>query len=107
MGKFNLAGASLLSACTGIFNASGNIHLTHWQLNSHLNLLHQGVLVRKVVSLPLHLLELVSASVGHLRGLPTLALGVSCSAAPSWPSGMCGTLPTSCCEDLELADPAA
>ena len=41
----------VFSQLTSIFNAYG-LHLTHWQLNSHLNLLLQGVLVRKVVSLP-------------------------------------------------------
>ena len=34
-----------------VFDAC-SLHLTHWQLNSHLNLLLQGVLVRKVLSLP-------------------------------------------------------
>ena len=46
------------------------------------------------------------ALVGYLRGLPTLTLGVSCSATPSSASGMCGTLPTNC-DDPELADPVA
>ena len=44
--------------------------------------------------------------VGHLHGLPMLTLSISCSAAPSWPSGMEKTLPTRCSKDLELADPA-
>ena len=47
----------------GIFNDCG-LHLTHWLLNSHLNQLHQDILVKKVVSLPLHLLESVSPLLG-------------------------------------------
>ena len=36
---------------TSVFDTCG-LHMTHWLLNSHLNLLHQDVLVRKAVSLP-------------------------------------------------------
>ena len=41
----------VFSLLTGAFNTYG-LHLTHWQLNNHQSLLHQGVLVRRVVSLP-------------------------------------------------------
>ena len=47
------------SLLTGVFDAY-SLHLIHWQLNNHQNLLCQGILVRRVVSLLLCLLALVS-----------------------------------------------
>ena len=40
----------VFSPLTGTYDAF-RLHLTQWQLNSHPNLLHQGILARKVVSL--------------------------------------------------------
>ena len=78
MGRFNLPGANLLSACQHLQHLWPPPELARWLLNNHLNLLHEDVLVRKVVSLPL--LESVLSLLGCLHSLPVLTLGVSSSS---------------------------
>ena len=100
MGRFKwlVPVSSLLASIYDAFD----LHLTHWQLNSHLN-----PLCHEEGGVPPSLPGIVLTFVRHLCGLPTLALGITWSVPPSWPSETSGALPTNCSEDPELAAPAA